>query len=56
MERFPPKPVTPPPDEKLLLAEREVATLQPIIEPNAVQCQVEVKVGDGRPLVDDEAR
>ena len=53
---FTAQPLTPSPDEKLLLAEREVATLRLIIEPKADQCQVEVKVGDERPLEDDEVR
>ena len=57
-QRFPDKPTTPSPDEKLLLAEREVATLRLIIEPKADQCQVEVrsKVSGGKPDVDDEVR
>ena len=41
-QRFAAKPKTPSPDEKLLLAEREVATPQPITEPKADQGQVKV--------------
>ena len=41
-QRFAAKPTTPSPDEKLLLAEREVATPRPITEPKAGQGQVEV--------------
>ena len=57
-QRFSAKPTTPSPDENLLMTEREVATPQPIIEPKADQCQVEVrsKVVGGSPPGDDVVR
>ena len=57
-QRFAAKPKTPSPDEKLLLAEREVATPQPITEPKADQGQVKVwsKVGNGNTPNDDQVR